>query len=90
MEDDLNKQRTRWKLYDLERQGWGYLYNEQAQQAQKTFENGVKIAQANQMPCMELFFEYHICQVLVYYTYDQKAAVEPKSPFRGFISPHTK
>jgi hypothetical protein len=76
MQDDFNKQQIRWKLYDLERQGWRYLYNEQPEQAKETFESGAKIARLNQLPCMELMFEYQICQVYVYYSYDQKAAVD--------------
>ena len=76
MQDDLSKEQIRQKLYAMESQGWRYLYNEQAEQAKDTFESGAKIARLHQLPCMELLFEYQVCQVYVYYTYDQKAAVD--------------
>src|SRR5215207_3993343 len=76
MTDDMNREKMRWKLYDLERQGWRYLYNEEPEQARKTFEEGAKLARLYSLPCMEMMFEYQICQVYVYYTYDQKAAVD--------------
>jgi hypothetical protein len=76
MTDDMNREKARWKLFELERQGWNYLYNEQPEEARKVFEEGAKLARLHALSCMEIQFEYQVCQVYVYYTYDQKAAVD--------------
>jgi hypothetical protein len=76
MTDKMNRDKMRWQLYDLEQKGWRYLYNEEHEQARKTFEEGAKLARLYDLHCMEMMFEYQICQVYVYYTYDQKAAVD--------------
>ena len=67
---------TEWQLYQLENQGWNYLYSEQILLAQNAFNSGLDLAKKHNNYCMILQFEYHLTQVDVYYTFNQQAAVD--------------
>jgi hypothetical protein len=71
-----NDENISMQLWVLERQGWRHLQNEESELARQTFLKGAALAREHKQHCYELFFEYNICQVYVYYTYDQKAAVD--------------
>lgn len=72
----FNRNPNSRQLYQLESQGQRYLYNEQIEQALDSFEEGLKLVEQSASYCHELSFRYLITQTHVYYTYDQKAAVD--------------
>ena len=63
------------RLSQFEQLGWQHLYNDATAEAQRTFESGQQFARRYDLPCWDILFEFYICQIYVYYTFDLQAAV---------------
>lgn len=64
------------RLSEYEQLGWQHLYNDATADAKRTFELGQLYARRNELPCWDILFEFYICQIYVYYTFDLKTAVD--------------
>jgi hypothetical protein len=64
------------RLSEFEQRGWQHLYNDATADAKNTFELGQLYARRNELPCWDILFEFYICQIYVYYTFDLKTAVD--------------
>lgn len=64
------------RLRQYEQLGWLNLYNDATIEAQRSFELGQQFAKQNDLPCWDILFEFYVCQIYVYYTFDLQAAVD--------------
>jgi hypothetical protein len=63
------------RIRQYEQLGWQHLYNDATTEARRTFELGQQFARRYDLPCWDILFEFYICQIYVYYTFDLQAAV---------------
>lgn len=72
----FNRLQISGRINQLLHQGYRYLSNEQVEEAQGVFKEGLQLAQQHHQYCSELDIQSQTIQIHVYYTYDQQAAVD--------------